>query len=91
MKIKCDRRYKELKGCSCHDALPALLARLEVASKCAQLLADYADHNHVYWSSPPEEGPKCSGCNSINECDFTMNLRRQFKEAVKAWRKSKGE
>lgn len=59
------------------------------ATRCAQLLADYADHDHGYWSSP-KDVPRCSGCNSIDECDFTMNLRRQFKEAVLVWRKSRG-
>ena len=56
----------------------------ESAECCAELLAAYANHDHGYWSSPPEV-PRCSGVNSIDECDFTMNLRRQFKQAVKEW------
>jgi hypothetical protein len=61
-----------------------MLTHEQAAEKCAELLASYANHDHGYWSSPPEV-PRCPGVNSIDECDFTMNLRRQFKRAVKAW------
>jgi hypothetical protein len=66
----------------------ALLARLEAAEECSQGLAAYVEHEHRYWSDPE---PQCKGHNSIDECDFTMNLRRQFKRSIEAWRKACGK
>jgi hypothetical protein len=78
-------------SCTIAPKIPALLARLEAAELCALGLAAWDEHQHVYWSNPDKSLPRCPGHNSIDECDTTMVMRRQFKVTLAAWRKACGK